>query len=180
MPYIYCILRVNSHLDTMPKPLHFQQVFTNTAMDYFCRLGGSGTWAVPNYDDWHPAALTIVVGLKHFNAISEAEYSTAKAVLPSELFQKCDKLADRVLLSFKKTEERLGQPREILSVEQNDLTRYLREQADPNNRSTRHPEARARYYTKIVENLERLFLVMKELPPLEEQIRGFRFRHKAY
>ena len=73
-------------------------------------MGGAGTWMVPNYSDWHPAALTILIGLKQFKAITDIEFETAKIVLSSELFEKCDGLADRVLVAFEKVEERLGTP----------------------------------------------------------------------
>jgi hypothetical protein len=143
-------------------------------------MGGAGTWMVPNYNDWHPAALTILIGVKNFKAITDIEFETAKIVLPSELFEKCDGLADRVSVAFEKVEERLGIPDRPLSIDENDLMLHLREQADPNNRSTRHPEARAKHYGNIVSNLERISSVVKELPPIEDHVRGFRFRHKGY
>ena len=74
----------------MPRPLHFQDVFENTAGDYFARMGGAGTWNYPNYSDWHPVALTLIIGLKYFKSITEAQYEAAKAALPVSLFDKCD------------------------------------------------------------------------------------------
>jgi len=164
----------------MPQPLHFQQVYETISLDYFGRMGGAGTWMVPDYNDWHPAALTILIGVKNFKAITDIEFETAKIVLPSELFEKCDGLADRVSVAFEKVEEQLGTPERQPTFYENDLMRYLREQADPNNRSTRHPEARAKHYGNIVSNLERISSVVKELPPIEDHVRGFRFRHKGY
>jgi len=164
----------------MPQPLHFQQVYENVALDYFGRMGGAGTWMVPDYSDWHPAALTILIGLKHFKAIKDIEFETAKIVLPSELFEKCDGLAERILIGFKKVDEQLRTPDRPFSFDENDLMRYLREQADPNNRSTRHHEARAKHYGNIVTNLERISSVVKELPPIEDHVRGFIFQHKAF
>ena len=164
----------------MPQPLHFQQVYETISLDYFGRMGGAGTWMVPDYNDWHPAALTILIGVKNFKAITDIEFETAKIVLPSELFEKCDGLADRVSVAFEKVEEQLGTPERQPTFYENDLMRYLREQADPNNRSTRHHEARAKHYGNIVSNLERISSVVKELPPIEDHVRGFRFRHKGY
>ena len=164
----------------MPRPLHFQHVYETLALDYFGRMGGAGTWMVPNYSDWHPAALTILIGLKHFKAITGIEFETAKIVLPLQLFEKCDRLADRVSVAFEKVEEQLGTPERQPTFDENDLMRYLREQADPNNRSTRNPEARAKHYGDIVSNLERISSVVKELPAIEDHVRGFRFRHKAF
>jgi len=164
----------------MPQPLHFQQVYETISLDYFGRMGGAGTWMVPDYNDWHPAALTILIGLKHFKALTDIEFETAKIVLPSQLFEKCDQLADRVSVAFEKVEEQLGTPERQPTFYENDLMRYLREQADPNNRSTRHPEARAKHYGNIVSNLERISSVVKELPPIEDHVRGFIFQHKAF
>ena len=164
----------------MPQPLHFQQVYENVALDYFGRMGGAGTWMVPNYSDWHPAALTILIGLKHFKAITDIEFETAKIVLPSQLFEKCDQLSDRVSVAFEKVEERLGTPDRPLSFDENDLMLHLREQTNHIEQPTRHAEDRARHYGEILSNLERISSVVRELPPLEEHLRGFRFRHKAY
>ena len=135
---------------------------------------------VPDYSDWHPAALTILIGLKHFKAIKDIEFETAKIVLPSELFEKCDRLAGRILVGFKKVEEQLGTPDRQPSFDENDLMRYLQEQTDPSEKSTRHPENRAKHYGNIVSNLERISSVVKELPAIEYHVRGFRFRHKAF
>jgi hypothetical protein len=135
---------------------------------------------VSDYSEWHPAALTILIGLKHFMAITDIEYKTAKIVLPSELFEKCDGLAERILVGFKKVEEQLGTPDRQPSFDENDLMRYLREQTDPTEQSTRHPEARAKHYGNIVSNLERISTVVKELPAIEDHVRGFRFSHKAF
>jgi len=164
----------------MPRPLHFQYVYETIAVDYFGRMGGAGTWMVPNYSDWHPAALTILIGLKHFKAITDIEYKTAKIVLPSELFEKCDGLADRVSVAFEQVEEQLGTPKRQPSFDENDLMRHLREQIEASEKSTRHAEDRARHYGEILSNLERISSVVRELPPLEEHLRGFRFRQKAY
>ena len=164
----------------MQRPLQFQQVYETIALDYFGRMGGAGTWMVPDYSEWHPAALTILIGLKHFNAITDIEYKTAKIVLPSELFEKCDGLAERILVGFKKVEEQLGAPDRQPSFDENDLMRYLQEQTDPSEKSTRHPENRAKHYGNIVSNLERISSVVKELPAIEDHVRAFRFRHKAY
>ena len=164
----------------MPQPLHFQQVYENVALDYFGRMGGAGTWMVPNYNDWHPAALTILTGLKHFKAFTDIEYKTAKIVLPSEIFEKCDGLADRVSVAFEQVEEQLGTPKRQPSFDENDLMRHLREQIEASEKSTRHAEDRARHYGEILSNLERISSVVRELPPLEEHLRGFRFRQKAY
>lgn len=164
----------------MTRPLHFQHVHECIALDYFGRMGGAGTWMVPDYSEWHPAALTILIGLKHFKAITDIEFETAKIVLPSQLFEKCDRLADRVSVAFEKVEEQLGTPERQPTFDENDLMRYLREQADPNNRSTRNPESRAKHYGNIVSNLERISSVVKELPAIENHVRGFRFRHKAF
>ena len=164
----------------MPRPLHFQQVYENIALDYFGRMGGAGTWMVPDYSEWHPAALTILIGLKQFKAITDIEFETAKIVLPSELFEKCDGLADRVSVAFEKVEERLGTPDRPLSFDENDLMLHLREQTNHIEQPTRHAEDRARHYGEILSNLERISSVVRELPPLEEHLRGFRFRHKAY
>lgn len=164
----------------MPQPLHFQHVYENIALDYFGRMGGAGTWMVPNYSDWHPAALTILTGLKHFKAITDIEFETAKIVLPSQLFEKCDRLSDRVSVAFEKVEERLGTPDRPLSFDENDLMLHLREQTNHIEQPTRHAEDRARHYGEILSNLERISSVVRELPPLEEHLRGFRFRHKAY
>jgi hypothetical protein len=164
----------------MPQPLHFQQVFENSALDYFGRMGGAGTWMVPNYSDWHPAALTILIGLKHFKAITDIGFETAKIVLPSQLFEKCDRLSDRLSVAFEKVEEQLGTPERQPSFDENDLMRYLREQTKHIEQPTRQAEDRARDYGEILSNLERISSVVRELPPLEEHLRGFRFRHKAY
>ena len=164
----------------MPQPLHFQHVYETIALDYFGRMGGAGTWMVPDYSDWHPAALTILIGLKHFKAVTDIEFRTAKIVLPSELFEKCDGLAERILVGFKKVDEQLGTPDRQLSFDENDLMRHLREQIEASEKSTRHAEDRARHYGEILSNLERISLVVRELPPLEEHLCGFRFRHKAY
>jgi len=164
----------------MPQPLHFQHVYETIALDYFGRMGGAGTWMVPDYSDWHPAALTILIGLKHFKAIKDIEFETAKIVLPSELFEKCDRLAERILVGFKKVEEQLGTPEGQPSFDENDLMHYLREQTNPSEQSTRHAEDRARHYGEILSNLERISSVVRELPPLEEHLRGFIFQHKAF
>jgi len=164
----------------MQRPLQFQQVYETIALDYFGRMGGAGTWMVPDYSEWHPAALTILIGLKHFKAITDIEFKTAKIVLPSELFEKCDKLAERVLVAFENVEERLGTPAGTLSFDENDLVRHLRAQIDPIEQSTRHPEARAGHYGKILFNLERISFIIRELPEIENHVRGFRFKNKAY
>jgi hypothetical protein len=93
-------------------------------------MGGAGTWNYPNYSDWHPVALTLIIGLKHFKSITDAQYEAAKASLPVGLFDKCDQLPDQILKAFKRIEEQLGLPDEHLSPNDNcisllDLSHYI-------------------------------------------------------
>ena len=141
----------------MPRPLHFQDVFENTANDYFARMGGAGTWNYPNYSDFHPVALTLIIGLKYFKSITDAQYETAKAALPVGLFDKCDQLPEQILKAFQRIEEELGLPDERISLNENDLMRFIRHMSEESNPSTRHAQGRVRHYSEILRRLERFF-----------------------
>jgi hypothetical protein len=132
-------------------------VFENTANDYFARMGGAGTWNYPNYSDWHPVALTLIIGLKYFKSITEAQYEAAKAALPVGLFDKCDQLPEQILKAFQRIEEELGLPDERISLTDNDLMRFIRNMSEESNPSTRHAQGRVHHYSEILRRLERFF-----------------------
>ena len=141
----------------MPRPLHFQDVFENTANDYFARMGGAGTWNYPNYSDWHPVALTLIIGLKYFKSITEAQYEAAKAALPVGLFDKCDQLPEQILKAFQRIEEELGLPDERISLNDNDLMRFIRHMSEESNPLTKQAQGRVHHYSEILRRLERFF-----------------------
>ena len=74
----------------MNEPCPLDTIFHETVMDYFSRMGGAGQWMVPNYQDWHPAAFTLIIGLRHFSLASEEQYQLARMVLPDALFDGSD------------------------------------------------------------------------------------------
>ena len=141
----------------MPRPLHFQHVFENTADDYFARMGGAGTSLYPDYREWHPAALTLLIGLKYFKSITTVQYEATMKALPEGLFTKCDRLPENILNAFQRTQERLGAPTNDLSPSDNDLVRYIRQMIDESNLITSRGKSTARYYSEILYNLEEFF-----------------------
>ena len=55
----------------MRKRCPLDYVYQITVGDYFARMGGAGQWMVPNYQDWYPAAFTLIIGLRHFSLVTE-------------------------------------------------------------------------------------------------------------
>lgn len=102
----------------MPKTSDvFYRVYRDTADDYFRRLGGAGRYE--NYSDWHPLALTFCVGLRAFNWVDVKSLDYCLAMLPRELTQGSDHLAQAVEVAFSRHMEKLPdlkaqiQPQEI-------------------------------------------------------------------
>jgi hypothetical protein len=78
----------------------FNQVYRETASDYFRRLGGAGRY--DRYEDWHALALTTSVGLRTVTGISQEAVDRCMKALPRELTQGCDGLSGIVADAFEK------------------------------------------------------------------------------
>jgi hypothetical protein len=76
----------------------FCRVYREMADDYFRRLGGAGRY--DSYRDWHALALAIVVGLRKVPGINEEALRRCLVMLPRQLTQGCDNLADTVDAAF--------------------------------------------------------------------------------
>ena len=55
----------------MRKRCPLDYVYQITVGDYFARMGGAGQLMVTNFQDWHPAAFTLIIGLKHFSLVNK-------------------------------------------------------------------------------------------------------------
>ena len=96
----------------MRKRCPLDYVYQITVGDYFARMGGAGQWMVPNYQEWHPAAFTLIIGLRHFSLATEEQYQLARAVLPDALFDGCDGLLEKTKKAFSQFEAKYGHPDE--------------------------------------------------------------------
>ena len=162
----------------MNKPCPLDTVFHETVTDYFSRMGGAGQWMVPNYQDWHPAAFTLIIGLKHFGAATDEQYELAKKVLPSALFDGCDSLLANTKKAFLAFESRVGNPQNTLSFSNNKLVDDLERVSKSDG--VRKDVGREYRYTEILTELERFFAIMRDQPPIQEHLRRFSFKNKEY
>ena len=144
----------------MNEPCPLDTVFHETVMDYFSRMGGAGQWMVPNYQDWHPAAFTLIIGLKHFGAATDEQYELAKKVLPSALFDGCDGLLANTKKAFLAFESRVGNPQNTLSFSNNKLIDGLERVSKSDG--VRKDVGREYRYTEILTELERFFAIMRD------------------
>jgi len=81
----------------------FWRVFQNTTYDYFCRMGGAGIY--DGFEEWHPAALTVAVGLEHHGLLGTEQVAFYQAYLPHEIVFKCDGLRERTSEAFENLRE---------------------------------------------------------------------------
>ena len=153
-------------------------VFHETVMDYFSRMGGAGQWMVPNYQDWHPAAFSLIIGLRHFSLATEEQYQLARMVLPDALFDGCDGLQASTEKAFSQFESSYGRPNRTLSFSHNKMIESFERRSRSDG--VRKDVGREYRYTEILTELERFFAIMRDQPPIEEHLRRFSFKNKEY
>ena len=133
---------------------------------------------VKNYQEWHRAAFTISVGLKHFGMINLHQYKLAEVVLPAELFHGCDGLLVLTEKEFFAFEEEYGRPDKMFSYLQNDLVeqfeRLSRSEGVRKNISAEY------YYKDLLQELGRFNAIMRDQPPISKYVSGFSFKDKEY
>ena len=162
----------------MNEPCPLDTVFHETVMDYFSRMGGAGQWMVPNYQDWHPAAFTLIIGLRHFSLATEEQYQLARMVLPDALFDGCDGLQASTEKAFSQFESSYGRPNRTLSFSHNKMIESFERRSRSDG--VRKDVGREYRYTEILTELERFFAIMRDQPPIEEHLRRFSFKNKEY
>ena len=162
----------------MNEPCPLDYVYQITVGDYFARMGGAGQWMVPNYQDWYPAAFTLIIGLRHFSLATEKHYQLARAVLPDSLFDGCDGLLEKTKKAFSQFEAKHGRPDETLSFLHNEMIESF-EGISKSDGIRKNLEAEYHYKAMLTE-LERFFAIMRDQPPVEEHLRGFSFKNKEY
>ena len=162
----------------MNEPCPLDTVFHETVGDYFSRMGGAGQWMVPNYQDWYPAAFTLIIGLRHFSLATEEQYQLARAVLPDSLFDGCDGLLEKTKKAFSQFEAKNGRPDETLSFSHNEMIESF-EGRSKSDGVRKNFEAEHHYKAMLTE-LERFFAIMRDQPPVEEHLRRFSFKNKEY
>ena len=160
----------------MRKRCPLDYVYQITVGDYFARMGGAGQLMVPNYQDWHPAAFTLIIGLRHFSLATEEQYQLARAVLPDALFDGCDGLLEKTKKAFSQFEAKHGRPDETLSFLYNEMIESF-EGRSKSDGIRKHLGAERQYKAMLAE-LERFFAIMDEQPPIEEHLNGFKFMNK--
>ena len=133
---------------------------------------------VKNYQEWHRAAFTISVGLKHFGIINLHQYKLAEVVLPAELFDGCDGLLVVTEKEFFAFEEEYGRPDKMLSYLQNDLVEHFERLS--RSEGVRKNISAEYYYKDILQELGRFNAVMRDQPPISEYVGGFKFKEKEY
>ena len=133
---------------------------------------------IKNYQEWHRAAFTISVGLKHFGIINLHQYKLAEVVLPAELFDGCDGLLVVTEKEFFAFEEEYGRPDKMLSYLQNDLVEHFERLS--RSEGLRQNISAENYYKDILQELGRFNAVMRDQPPISEYVAGFRFKEKEY
>ena len=153
-------------------------VFHETVMDYFSRMGGAGQWMVPNYQDWHPAAFTLIIGLRHFSLVTEEQYQLARMVLPDALFDGCDGLLASTKKAFLQFEAKYGRPDETLSFSHNEMIESFERRS--RSEGIRKDLGCERHYKQMLAELERFFAIMRDQPPVEEHLRRSSFKNKEY
>jgi len=57
------------------------------------------------FEEWHPAALTVAVGLEHFGLLGKEQIEFYKAYLPPEIIFKCDGLRERTREAFENLDD---------------------------------------------------------------------------
>jgi len=162
----------------MRKRCPLDYVYQITVGDYFARMGGAGQWMVPNYQEWHPAAFTITIGLRHFSLATEEQYQLASAVLPDALFDGCDGLLKKTKKAFSQFEAKYGRPDESLSFLHNEMIESF--QGRSTSEGVRKNLGGERHYKQMLAELERFFAIMRDQPPVEEHLRRFSFKNKEY
>ena len=162
----------------MRKHCPLDYVYQTTVGDYFARMGGAGQWMVPNYQDWYPAAFTLIIGLRHFSLVTEEQYQLARAVLPDALFDGWDGLLEKTKKAFSQFEAKHGRPDETLSFLHNEMIESF-EGRSKSDGIRKNLEAEYHYKAMLTE-LERFFAIMRDQPPVEEHLRGFSFKNKEY
>ena len=135
-------------------------------------------WQIKNYQEWHRAAFTISVGLKHFGIINLHQYTLAEVVLPAELFDGCDGLLVVTEKEFFAFEEEYGRPDKMLSYLQNDLVEHFERLS--RSEGLRQNISAENYYKDILQELGRFNAVMRDQPPISEYVGGFKFKEKEY
>jgi hypothetical protein len=153
-------------------------IFHETVMDYFSRMGGAGQWMVPNYQDWYPAAFTLIIGLRHFSLVTEEQYQLARMVLPDALFDGCDGLLASTKKAFLQFEAKYGRPDETLSFSHNEMIESFERRS--RSEGIRKDLGRERHYKQMLAELERFCAIMRDQPPIEEHLRRFSFKNKEY
>ena len=141
-------------------------------------MGGAGQWMVPNYQDWYPAAFTLIIGLRHFSLVTEEQYQLARMVLPDALFDGCDGLQASTEKAFSQFESSYGRPNRTLSFSHNKMIESFERRSRSDG--VRKDVGREYRYTEILTELERFFAIMRDQPPIEEHLRRFSFKNKEY
>ena len=162
----------------MRKHCPLDYVYQTTVGDYFARMGGAGQWMVPNYQDWYPAAFTLIIGLRHFSLATEEQYQLGRAVLPDALFDGCDGLLEKTKKAFSQFEAKFGLPDETLSFSHNEIIESFKGRSKSNG--VRKNLEAERHYKAMLTELERFFAIMRDQPPVEEHLNGFKFMNKEY
>ena len=162
----------------MRKHCPLDYVYQTTVGDYFARMGGAGQWMVPNYQDWYPAAFTLIIGLRHFSLATEEQYQLARAVLPDALFDGCDGLLEKTKKAFSQFEAKNGRPDETLSFLYNEMIESFEGRSKSDG--VRKNLGAERQYKAMLAELERFFAIMRDQPPVEEHLRRFSFKNKEY
>ena len=162
----------------MRKRCPLDYVYQTTVGDYFARMGGAGQWMVPNYKDWYPPAFTLIIGLRHFSLATEEQYQLGREVLPDPLFDGCDGLLQKTKKAFSQFEAKHGRPNETLSFLHNDMIESFERRSK--SEGVRKNLGAERHYKAMLTELERFFAIMRDQPPVEEHLNGFKFMNEEY
>ena len=94
------------------------------------------------------------------------------------MFDGCDGLLQKTKKAFSQFEAKHGRPNETLSFLHNDMIESFERRSK--SEGVRKNLGAERHYKAMLTELERFFAIMRDQPPVEEHLNGFKFMNKEY